>query len=87
MKAMSTPIASLAASPHTASQPDECGAAISTMRGTSGKSPTIVQPPSRSTLRPNQRVKALPPRGALGGKVGTRVVTRRVPSRGRCGCA
>jgi hypothetical protein len=66
---MSRPSASLAAKPQTPSQLDECGAPISTTRGRSGNSPTMRQPPSRSSVRPNQRAKRIVgrTRGALGG--------------------
>ena len=72
MKTMSRPIATLAAIPQMASHADECGATITTTLSTSGHCPHICQPPRRNTLRPIQRVNALPlVRGALAGSVGT----------------
>ena len=56
---MRIPSASLAANPHSPSQLEECGAAINTALGRSGIGPTTRQPPSLSTVRPNQRAKRL----------------------------
>ena len=67
-----TPIASFTAAPHTPSQLDECGAAISTNFGRSGNVPTMRQPPSRNTARPSpstNRLRGI--RGALGGNATT----------------
>src|SRR5690606_13417974 len=64
--------ASLAANPQMPSQLDECGAAITTIFGWSGNSPTTRHPPSRSTDRPIQRARGLgATRGALAGSGGT----------------
>ena len=61
MKTMPRLIPTFAAMPQIASQAEECGATMTTTRSTSGHCPTIRQPPSRSTVRPMPRVKALPP--------------------------
>src|SRR5207342_3515611 len=70
---MSRPSASLAAKPQTPSQLDECGAPISTSLGTSGNSPTMRQPPRRSSVRPNHGPNRWRrTRGAFGGSGSTR---------------